>query len=164
MNLLDFAASGGTVSIFGQPLNERLSPRQLKYLFAIGAFTRGRTAMRLAKGSGSSRQDVRAAGKAAMSKQVSVFRERKKAAIAVAKASSLYDLGQRPDIKRGKSASQYVLRGARREVAHQMRSTARGQYHKKFPQAKPLPGPLDKLLTPQQRYNRRSARGPRGRM
>lgn len=42
MTMLEFIQAGGQVTLLGQPLEERLSPRQMRYLFAIGAFGRGK--------------------------------------------------------------------------------------------------------------------------
>lgn len=46
MNLVEFIQAGGTVRLVGQPLEERLTPRQLRFLFATGAFKAGKAAAR----------------------------------------------------------------------------------------------------------------------
>lgn len=76
MNLLEFAASGGHVSIAGQLLE--ISPRQLRYLFAIGAFKAGKAAASSEKYSASvwgRKAQTRLAAKQAMQKQIKNVRD-----------------------------------------------------------------------------------------
>lgn len=52
MNLVEFASAGGSVRLLGQPLDERLTPRQLRFLFAVGAIQAGRRTIGRARPAG----------------------------------------------------------------------------------------------------------------
>lgn len=85
MNMLEFVAAGGTVRLLGQPLEERLTPRQLRYLFATGAFAAGKARGKSYAQGGASREQKRAGIKIAMQGAVQAHRDVKAAGFAQVK-------------------------------------------------------------------------------
>jgi len=135
MNLVEFAANGGQAHVFGRPLME-LSRRQLRFLFATGAFKAGKAAAVAVRasakaygGESSSVRDAqqkraalaairvtatRAAAKQAMQQQLRAYKGAKAAGHIMAKAIAT-SAGQ------GKVGTALILRSSRQVVRGSLR-------------------------------------------
>lgn len=119
MNLLEFSAAGGRASIFGQPLVE-MTRRQLRYLFAVGAFAKAKEAGARYKKGGVPREQLRGLMKTSMQGAITAHKQIKTAAFA-----QLKFLGQNPKEIVGANRRATAERGRLRDFRVQLRSVAK---------------------------------------